>query len=74
MLEIAVVMIIIGILTGGGVSLMKLLTERKAASDIADAIGSEEIAKDSGGDAAAAFSRRRRSLLPWPRPWPSPYC
>jgi len=30
LLEIAVVMIIIGILTGGGVSLMKILTERKA--------------------------------------------
>jgi prepilin-type N-terminal cleavage/methylation domain-containing protein len=30
LLEIAVVMIIIGILTGGGVSLMKMLTERKA--------------------------------------------
>jgi prepilin-type N-terminal cleavage/methylation domain-containing protein len=33
LLEIAVVMIIIGILTGGGVSLMKLLTERKARSE-----------------------------------------
>ncbi len=30
LLEIAIVMIIIGILTGGGVSLMKILTERKA--------------------------------------------
>lgn len=30
LLEIAIVMVIIGILTGGGVSLMKMLTERKA--------------------------------------------
>jgi len=30
LLEIAIVMIIIGILTGGGISLMKILTERKA--------------------------------------------
>jgi prepilin-type N-terminal cleavage/methylation domain-containing protein len=36
LLEIAVVMIIIGILTGGGVSLMKLLTERKARSATVD--------------------------------------
>ena len=36
LLEIAVVMIIIGILTGGGVSLMKLLTERKARSETVD--------------------------------------
>jgi prepilin-type N-terminal cleavage/methylation domain-containing protein len=30
LLEIAIVMVIIGILTGGGISLMKILTERKA--------------------------------------------
>lgn len=30
MLEIAIVMVIIGVLTGGGISLMKVLTERKA--------------------------------------------
>lgn len=36
LLEIAVVMIIIGILTGGGVSLMKILTERKARNETID--------------------------------------
>jgi prepilin-type N-terminal cleavage/methylation domain-containing protein len=33
LLEIAIVMVIIGILTGGGVSLMKILTERKARNE-----------------------------------------
>jgi prepilin-type N-terminal cleavage/methylation domain-containing protein len=33
LLEIAIVMVIIGILTGGGVSLMKMLTERKARNE-----------------------------------------
>jgi prepilin-type N-terminal cleavage/methylation domain-containing protein len=36
LLEIAIVMVIIGILTGGGISLMKLLTERKARNATAD--------------------------------------
>jgi len=33
LLEIAIVMVIIGLLTGGGVSLMKMLTERKARNE-----------------------------------------
>lgn len=33
LLEIAIVMVIIGLLTGGGVSMMKLLTERKARNE-----------------------------------------
>jgi prepilin-type N-terminal cleavage/methylation domain-containing protein len=33
LIEIAVVMVIIGLLAGGGVSLMRMLTERKARSD-----------------------------------------
>lgn len=33
LLEIAIVMVIIGLLTGGGVSLMKILTERKARNE-----------------------------------------
>jgi prepilin-type N-terminal cleavage/methylation domain-containing protein len=33
LIEIAVVMVVIGLLTGGGVSLMRLLTERKARND-----------------------------------------
>ncbi len=36
LLEIAIVMVIIGILTGGGVSLMKMLTERKLRNETAD--------------------------------------
>ena len=36
LLEIAVVMIIIGILAGGGMSLMKMLTERKARTETVD--------------------------------------
>jgi prepilin-type N-terminal cleavage/methylation domain-containing protein len=36
LLEIAIVMVIIGILTGGGVSLMKMLTERKARNATVD--------------------------------------
>lgn len=36
LLEIAVVMVIIGILTGGGISLMRILTERKARNATAD--------------------------------------
>ena len=36
MLEIAIVMIIIGILAGGGVSLMRMLTERKARNATVD--------------------------------------
>jgi prepilin-type N-terminal cleavage/methylation domain-containing protein len=33
LLEIAIVMVIIGLLTGGGVSMMKILTERKARNE-----------------------------------------
>ena len=33
LLEIAIVMVIIGLLTGGGISLMKMLTERKARNE-----------------------------------------
>ncbi|HWR90943.1 MAG TPA: type II secretion system protein, partial [Desulfobacterales bacterium] len=33
LIEIAVVMVIIGLLAGGGVSLMRMLTERKARND-----------------------------------------
>ena len=33
LLEIAIVMVIVGLLTGGGVSLMKMLTERKARNE-----------------------------------------
>jgi prepilin-type N-terminal cleavage/methylation domain-containing protein len=36
LLEIAIVMVIIGLLTGGGVSLMKVLTERKARNETVD--------------------------------------
>lgn len=36
LLEIAIVMVIIGILAGGGVSLMKMLTERRARNAAAD--------------------------------------
>jgi prepilin-type N-terminal cleavage/methylation domain-containing protein len=36
LLEIAIVMVIIGILAGGGISLMKILTERKARNATAD--------------------------------------
>jgi prepilin-type N-terminal cleavage/methylation domain-containing protein len=36
LLEIAIVMVIIGILTGGGISLMRILTERKARNASAD--------------------------------------
>jgi prepilin-type N-terminal cleavage/methylation domain-containing protein len=36
LLEIAIVMVIIGILTGGGVSMMRILTERKARNETAD--------------------------------------
>lgn len=36
LLEIAIVMVIIGLLTGGGISLMKFLTERKARNATAD--------------------------------------
>jgi prepilin-type N-terminal cleavage/methylation domain-containing protein len=36
LLEIAIVMVIIGILTGGGISLMKMLTERKARNATVD--------------------------------------
>jgi prepilin-type N-terminal cleavage/methylation domain-containing protein len=36
LLEIAIVMVIIGILTGGGISLMRILTERKARNAAAD--------------------------------------
>jgi prepilin-type N-terminal cleavage/methylation domain-containing protein len=36
LLEIAIVMVIIGLLTGGGISLMKILTERKARNATAD--------------------------------------
>lgn len=33
LIEIAIVMVIIGLLTGGGISILKLLTERKARND-----------------------------------------
>lgn len=33
LIEIAIVMVIIGLLTGGGISMLKLLTERKARND-----------------------------------------
>lgn len=36
LLEIAIVMVIIGLLTGGGISLMKVLTERKARNGAVD--------------------------------------
>jgi prepilin-type N-terminal cleavage/methylation domain-containing protein len=44
LLEIAIVMVIIGILTGGGVSLMKMLTERKMRNEAMDYLQQERTA------------------------------
>ena len=57
LLEIAVVMIIIGILAGGGVSLMKMLTERKARTETVEYL---KQVRASLMNHAAAHGR-----LPW---------
>jgi prepilin-type N-terminal cleavage/methylation domain-containing protein len=57
LLEIAIVMVIIGLLTGGGVSLMKILTERKARNETVDYL---QQARSSLTSFAASQGR-----LPW---------
>ncbi|MDA8138046.1 MAG: type II secretion system protein [Desulfobacteraceae bacterium] len=57
LLEIAIVMVIIGILTGGGVSLMKILTERKMRNETVD-----YLAQVRGALVSYAINNGR---LPW---------
>ena len=44
MLEIAIVMVIIGLLAGGGISLMGMLTQRKARNETIDYLKQAETA------------------------------
>jgi prepilin-type N-terminal cleavage/methylation domain-containing protein len=75
LLEIAIVMVIIGILTGGGISLMKVLTERKARNATADYLQQVRTAlvgfavdngrlpwADSNGDGTADIGTARGTL------------
>jgi prepilin-type N-terminal cleavage/methylation domain-containing protein len=57
LLEIAIVMVIIGLLTGGGVSLMKVLTERKARTETLEYL-------QQGRTALVSFAVSR-GRLPW---------
>jgi len=57
LLEIAIVMVIIGILTGGGVSLMKILTERKARNETMEYLQQAR--------AALASYAESQGHLPW---------
>jgi prepilin-type N-terminal cleavage/methylation domain-containing protein len=58
LLEIAIVMVIIGILTGGGVSLMKILTERKARNETTEYLQQARAALIS-------YAAANNGRLPW---------
>jgi prepilin-type N-terminal cleavage/methylation domain-containing protein len=75
LLEIAIVMVIIGILTGGGISVMKFMTERKARNATADYLQQARTAltgfaadngrlpwADSNGDGTADAGTTRGTL------------